>query len=82
MKTDTERAGWNSHPARLVFGYGLCYDGFRIRKKGNGEMSEWMEMEQAAVRYSDETPEWMEAFCRLPEPLLRRGLPFFLNQPK
>ena len=30
-------------------------------------MSEWMEMEQAAVRYSDETPEWMEAFCRLPE---------------
>ena len=31
-------------------------------------MSEWMEMEQAAVRYSDETPEWMEAFsARLPE---------------
>lgn len=30
-------------------------------------MSEWMEMEQAAVRYCDETPEWMERFCRLPE---------------
>ncbi len=67
MKTDTERAGWDSHPAQLVFGYGLCYDGFRIRKKGNGEMSEWMEMEQAPVRYCGETPEWMEAFCRLPE---------------
>ena len=67
MKRDTERAGWDSHPARLVFGYGLCYDGFRIRKKGNGEMSEWMEMEQAPVRYCGETPEWMEAFCCLPE---------------
>ena len=59
MKTDTERAGWDSHPAQLASEDGLWYDEHRIRKKGNEEMSEWMEMEQATVRYSDETPEWM-----------------------
>ena len=30
-------------------------------------MSERVEIERAPVRYCGETPEWMEAFCRLPE---------------